>query len=77
MDYDPRMAEAVCVTVDEGRCAASTTCILIAPDLFELPPDADTTRVKIARVEDAEQVELAREAEDSCPTQAISVTPAG
>jgi ferredoxin len=61
------------ITVDEGRCAASTTCVLVAPDLFELPPDGDTAHVKAALVDDPGLIELAREAEESCPTGAIQV----
>jgi ferredoxin len=64
------------ITVDESRCAMSTTCALVAPALFEIPSDGDTAVVKVAVVDDPELVELAREAEESCPTQAILVEPA-
>lgn len=63
------------ITVDETRCAASTTCVLVAPDLFEIPAGADSAHVKTAVVEDEEMIELAREAEESCPTLAILVEP--
>lgn len=61
------------ITVDETRCAASTTCALVAPDLFEVPDGADTARVKVALVDDPALIELAREAEESCPTLSILV----
>lgn len=67
------MSERCRITVDETRCAASTTCALVAPDLFEVPEGADTARVKTAIVDDPALIELAREAEESCPTLSIHV----
>lgn len=60
------------ITVDETRCAASTTCTLVAA-LFEVPDGADTARVRVAVVDDPALIELAREAEESCPTLSILV----
>lgn len=67
------MSERCRITVDESRCAASTTCVLVAPDLFELPAGADSAHVKVAVIDDPALIELAREAEESCPTLSIVV----
>jgi ferredoxin len=63
------------ITVDETRCAASTTCVLVAPDLFEIPSGADSAHVRTAVVEGDDLIALARDAEESCPTLAIVVEP--
>ena len=57
------------VTVDEQLCAASAMCKRIAPRIFDLPDDARLGRVLHACVSDDEQVKLAREAFDACPTR--------
>jgi ferredoxin len=64
------------VSVDPEECVVSTTCLTIAPDVFELAPDADATTVRLAVLDDPALVELAREAEQSCPSEAILVEPA-
>lgn len=63
------------ITVDESRCAASTTCALVAPALFAVPDGAESAEVKAAIVDDPALIELAREAEESCPTLSITVEP--
>lgn len=70
------MGGCVRIRVDEDLCSASTTCVMLAPALFEMPSGAITAVVKVAEVDDPELVALAREAEDSCPTEAIVVEPA-
>jgi ferredoxin len=67
------VSERCRITVDETRCAASTTCALVAPDLFAVPDGADSAQVKVAVVDDPELIALAREAEESCPTLSIAV----
>jgi ferredoxin len=59
------------VSVDDELCAASALCKRIAPRVFDLPDDADTAIVLMPVVSDPEQVALTRDAEESCPTQAI------
>jgi ferredoxin len=61
------------VSVDEELCAASAMCRRIAPKVFDLPDDADTAIVLMPYVSDPEQIGLSREAEESCPTQAILI----
>ena len=64
------------VTVDPAKCTASTTCLYAAPEIFELPDGADTAVVRIALLDDPALMELAREAEASCPTAAIELAEA-
>jgi ferredoxin len=59
------------VSIDDELCAASALCKRIAPQIFDLPDDADTAIVLMPVVGDPEHVALARDAEESCPTQAI------
>jgi ferredoxin len=59
------------VTVDPTRCAASQTCIRIAPGHFELTT-AQHARATQPSFPD-EDLELVAEAEGSCPTGAIRV----
>jgi ferredoxin len=61
------------VSVDDELCAASALCKRIAPKVFDLPDDADTAVVLMPVVSDPEQVTLTRDAEESCPTQAILI----
>jgi ferredoxin len=63
------------VTVDPTRCAASQTCIRIAPRHFELI-GAQHARATQQSFPD-EELGLLAEAEDSCPTGAIRVEPTG
>jgi ferredoxin len=60
------------VTVDPRRCVASQTCVRLAPDHFELTPESHAQPTRGAFAED--DLELLREAEESCPTGAIHVT---
>ena len=69
------MTDTIRVTVDPKLCAASQTCMRIAPGRFELAAEgyARATRAAFAH----EDAELLHDAEDSCPTGAIRVAPAG
>jgi ferredoxin len=67
------MSECIRVTVDGTRCTLSTTCLVIAPELFHIPEGADAAAAKHDRIDDPELIGLAREAEESCPTEAIVV----
>jgi ferredoxin len=66
-------SESVNVSVDENLCAASAMCKRIAPQVFDLPDDADTAVVLQSTVTDPEQIKLAEEAEQACPTLAIQL----
>ena len=65
------------ITIDPELCAASAMCKRIAPQLFDLPDDADTAIVLQETVDDPELVALAAEAESGCPTLAIVLTQDG
>ncbi len=65
------MTTSVHLSVDPELCAASAMCKRIAPQLFDLPDDADTAVVLQEVVDDPELVKLAEEAESGCPTLAI------
>jgi ferredoxin len=66
----------VTVSVDQLFCAASGMCKKVAPQVFDLPDDSDSAVVLVNPVTDPEQVARAKEAEQSCPTAAISLEPA-
>ncbi len=61
------------VSVDEELCAASAMCKRLAPQIFDLPDDADTAIVLQPTIEDPESIKLAEEAESACPTLAIVI----
>jgi ferredoxin len=63
--------QSVSVSVDESLCAASAMCKRIAPQVFDLPEDADTAVVLQSPVTDPELIKLVEEAEQGCPTVAI------
>jgi len=59
------------VTVDEN-CGGSGLCVDICPAVFELGPDG-LSKVKVDVVP-AEEEDAVREAEQSCPFDAIHIT---
>jgi ferredoxin len=61
------------VRIDEELCAASALCKRLAPQIFDLPDDADTAIVLQPRIDDPELVQLAEEAESGCPALAIII----
>jgi ferredoxin len=61
------------VRVDDELCAASAMCKRLAPQIFDLPDDADTALVLQATIDDPELIKLAEEAESACPTLAIVI----
>ncbi len=61
------------VKVDDQLCAASAMCPRIAPLIFDLPDGGDWAVVLQPTVTDGEQIELAREAMEACPTGAITI----
>ena len=60
------------VAVDEHKCAGSSLCVGVAPELFAMTPDRGRAVVKVAVVPD-ELHEDAREAAECCPFAAIEV----
>lgn len=61
------------VTVDGTRCQGHTLCAMIAPQVFELD-DVDGHSSPTSEHVPADQEEKVREAVDSCPEQAISIS---
>ena len=59
------------VSVDATKCVASGTCVAIAPAIFDLPADAAVALVKLSEITDPDLIDLAREADESCPSAAI------
>ncbi|NUP34814.1 MAG: ferredoxin [Streptomycetaceae bacterium] len=61
------------VRVDAERCQGHTLCAMIAPDVFELS-DIDGHSSAVAEDVPAEHEEKVREAVNSCPEGAISIS---
>jgi ferredoxin len=61
------------VSVDDELCAASAMCKRLAPQIFDLPDDADTAIVLQPTIEDPELIALAEEVQGACPTLAIVI----
>jgi ferredoxin len=72
MDDDAE-APAAALFLDRKRCAATRTCVGIAPALFEYGPGPGASRVRQEIVRGPTLIGLAREAEESCPMEAIRV----
>ena len=70
---EARVTGSATISVDPDACVASSTCVLIAPQIFVLESGAGVATVELAVVDDAELIALAREAEESCPSEAILV----
>ncbi|GAY17284.1 ferredoxin [Mycobacterium sp. shizuoka-1] len=60
------------VRVDQERCQGHTLCAMIAPEMFVLS-DIDGSSSAATEMVPADQVELVREAVQSCPEQAIVI----
>lgn len=63
--------EIMKATVDRDDCIACGLCSSICPEVFE--PDEDDIAVVIADPIPEDALEDAQEAEESCPTDAISI----
>lgn len=59
--------------VDPNRCQGHTLCSMVAPDFFELS-DIDGHASARSEMVPSDQAELVREAEGTCPEQAIVVS---
>ena len=69
------MSDTLRVHVDTELCVGTGVCEATAPDLFEIGDDGISHVLK----DDvpAELVAAAREAAESCPTRALTLTDAG
>ena len=61
------------VSVDSERCQGHTLCAMIAPESFQLS-DIDGSSSPIDEVVPADREDQVREAAQSCPEQAITIT---
>ena len=61
------------VWVDPERCQGHTLCSMIAPDSFQLN-DIDGCSSAVDEVVPADREDKVREAAQSCPEQAITIT---
>lgn len=61
------------VQVDANRCQGHTLCAMIAPKAFELD-DVDGHSTPVSEEVPADQEEAVREAAQSCPERAISIS---
>ena len=59
------------VAIDRAKCQGTGYCVRIAPRLFELGPEPPV-RFRGDELTESD-VALVRDAEDACPTRAISV----
>ena len=58
------------VRVDEGLCTGCGVCVEMCPEVFELKDDVSVVRVDAVP---PEHEDVAREAAEACPVEAISV----
>lgn len=58
------------VKVDKGTCIGCGVCVNSCPEVFEL--EGDIAKVKVDTIPD-EAVESAKEAEQNCPVDAITI----
>lgn len=59
------------VKIDKNKCGGCGLCVSIAPEVFEFDKDS---RSKVKETADLEKnKELIKQAQESCPTQAIKV----
>jgi ferredoxin len=63
--------EPIALYLDKQTCAATQTCVNLAPRLFRYDPDKGHSEVVCEVVEDPDQILLAREAAENCPTASI------
>ncbi|MBW0017087.1 MAG: ferredoxin [Mycobacterium sp.] len=61
------------VWVDPERCQGHTLCSMIAPESFQLS-DIDGSSSAINELVSADKQDQVREAAQSCPEQAITIT---
>jgi len=56
--------------VDKDACTACELCVDTCPDVFEMAEDTAVVKVPVIP---ADQEECAKEAAESCPTEAIII----
>jgi ferredoxin len=57
---------------DLDTCIGAGDCVLIAPDIFEQSGDDGLVRLRLDPI-DSDDLRLAREAVDHCPSGALSI----
>ncbi|MET9500057.1 ferredoxin [Streptomyces sp. NPDC006552] len=60
------------IAIDHDKCIGAGQCALIAPEVFD--QRADGMALLLVETADAAQAPAVRDAADSCPLSAISVT---
>ncbi|MBR9679949.1 MAG: ferredoxin [Candidatus Altiarchaeota archaeon] len=60
------------LSIVDDKCIGCGACVAIAPDLFKM--NMDTMKSEVLKQPSAEELELAKQAESACPTQAIVIT---
>lgn len=60
------------ILLDKNTCIGCGACVAVAPELFELDEDNKAEAKIIGELED-EELKKAKEAEETCPVQAIKV----
>jgi ferredoxin len=65
----PEKESMMKVTVDEGICVGTGSCVSICPEVFEMG-DSGIAVVKVDEVP-SDQEDACREAMDACPVEAI------
>jgi ferredoxin len=66
---------AISVRIEGGLCCGFGNCAQVCPELFELDPEMNRSRLRRAGAAD-DLVEQVRRAASECPTQAIEISPA-
>ena len=61
------------VQIDKSRCQATGFCVRVAPGYFKLGDGEGATATALADQIAEADVDAVLEAEDLCPTQAISI----
>lgn len=59
--------------VDRDRCMGTGLCQVTAPKIFEMDAEGHSVPIQ-TELDNAEDIELVREAVDSCPLEAITLT---
>jgi ferredoxin len=62
------------VRVDPNSCVLTGLCAAVAPEVFDVDGDADSSQVILEEVTDAELSDRVREAALGCPVAAITAS---
>jgi ferredoxin len=67
---------AIIVRIDSGACCGWGNCAQVCPEMFELDPETNRAKLRHLACPDDLASQVHRAAAE-CPTQAISIAPAG